>query len=143
MNNPVEACSQPGATIIGICFSLVAVKPAAAPSEVSSVPTADLKDMLSSKARSMERAKPALHQLEDFQGGRSHYRDWKLVLQAQQALYSLRDQELTMAVYLSWKGEARQILNQLDIGEMTNPGGLGPCPCWRRHLAAVLSLTCS
>ena len=64
-------------------------QPRTAASEVSSVATADLKEMLEAKARSSERAKPALSQvkLEEFHGGRSHYHDWKRVLQAQQALY--------------------------------------------------------
>ena len=100
--------------------------PRPAASEGSSVRTEEIRDMLTSKVRSAERAKPALSQvrLENFSGNRSQYRDWKRVLQAQQALYGLRDEELSMLVYLNCTGEAREILNQLDIREMQEAGGL-------------------
>ena len=91
----------------------------------SVAPTDDLRDMLRAKAAT-ERSKPALHQvkLENFYGSRTQYRDWKRVLTAQRALYNLGDSELAMLVYLSCKGDARQILNQLEIEEMTAVGGL-------------------
>ena len=95
--------------------------------EVSSVATADLKDMLAGKAKTIERNKPALSQvkLEEFHGNRSHYQDWKRVLQAQQALFNLKEEELAMIVFLSCHGEARMILSQMEIEDMSRPGGLG------------------
>ena len=95
--------------------------------EVSSVATADLKDMLAGKAKTTERNKPALSQvkLEEFHGNRSHYQDWKRVLQAQQALFNLKEEELAMIVFLSCHGEARMILSQMEIADMSRPGGLG------------------
>ena len=98
-------------------------KPASTASSVAA--TEELKEMLKSRS-SGDRTKPALHQvkLETFSGSRQHFRDWKRVLTAQRTLYRLEDKELSMLVYLSCKGEARQILNQLEIGEMTAEGGL-------------------
>ena len=94
--------------------------------EVSSVATADLKDMLAGKLKTAERGKPALSQvkLEELSGSRSHYQDWKRVLQAQQSLYNLKEEELAMIAFLSCRGEARMILTQLEIADMTRPGGL-------------------
>ena len=93
---------------------------------MSSVATADLKDMLAGKMKKDERGKPALSQvkLEEFHGSRSHYQDWKRVLQAQQALFNLKEEELAMIVFLSCHGEARMILSQLEISDMSKPGGL-------------------
>ena len=87
--------------------------------------TEELKEMLRNRS-SADRTKPALHQvkLETFSGSRRHFRDWKRVLTAQRTLYRLEDRELSMLVYLSCKGEAREILNQLEIPEMTAEGGL-------------------
>ena len=62
--------------------------------------------------------------LETFTGQRGAYKDWKRVLTAQRSLYQLQDKELAMLVYLSCKGDARQILNQLEMEEMTAEGGL-------------------
>ena len=94
--------------------------------DVSSVATADLKDMLAGKMKKDERGKPALSQvkLEEFHGSRSHYQDWKRVLQAQQALFNLKEEALAMIVFLSCHGEARMILSQLEISDMSKPGGL-------------------
>ena len=82
--------------------------------------------MLRRKATAGDRSKPALHQvkLETFTGQRGAYKDWKRVLTAQRNLYQLQDKELSMLVYLSCKGDAGQILNQLEMDEMTAEGGL-------------------
>ena len=81
--------------------------------------------MLKNKSSSAGRNKPALHQvkLETFYGPRTQYRDWKRVLTAQRELYRLEDRELSMLVYLSCRSEAREILNQMEISEMTAEGG--------------------
>ena len=63
--------------------------------------------------------------IETFRGSRSHYRDWKRIIEAQRNLYKLEDAELAMLIYLSCQGEPRQILNQLEVSEMQEPGGLG------------------
>ena len=98
-----------------------------APSVESSVAATDeLQDMLRRKAAAGDRSKPALHQvkLETFTGQRGAYKDWKRVLTAQRNLYQLQDKELSMLVYLSCKSDAGQILNQLEMDEMTAEGGL-------------------
>ena len=53
-----------------------------------------------------------------------HYKDWKKIIEAQRALYRLEDSEMAMLIYLSCQGEPRQILNQLEVQEMQEPGGL-------------------
>ena len=74
-----------------------------------------------------DRSKPSLSQvkIEPFKGSRDHYRDWKRVLEAQKSLYRLEEGELAMLIYLSCEGGPRQILNQLEVSEMQEPGGLG------------------
>ena len=104
------------------------VKPKQEPdaeTESSVAPTEDIRDMLRAKAAAGDGAKPAIHQekLETFSGSRSHYRDWKRVLQAQKSLYRLDERDLAMLVYLSCRGEARQILNQLEMSEIEAEGG--------------------
>ena len=96
----------------------------------STVKTEELKEMLTtaSKRQAMsDRSKPSLSQvrIEPFKGSRSHYKDWKRVLEAQKSLYKLEESELAMLIYLSCEGEPRQILNQLEVSEMQEPGGLG------------------
>ena len=46
------------------------------------------------------------------------------MLTAQRELNRLEDRELSMLVYLSCRSEAREILNQMEISEMTAEGGL-------------------
>ena len=100
-------------------------RPAA--SEGSTAPTEELQEMMRRKINAGgDRSKPSLNQvkLETFTGIRSAYKDWKRVLHAQRSLYALQDKELSMIVYLSCKGEARDILNQLTMDEMSEEGGL-------------------
>eukprot|EP00435_Cladocopium_sp_Y103_P072563 s575_g40.t1 len=63
-------------------------------------------------------------EVEPFTGQRRAYKDWKRVLTAQRSRYQLQDKELSLLVCLSYKGDARQILNQLEMDEMTAEGGL-------------------
>lgn len=91
--------------------------------------TAAVREMLNSQVqrRAQERNKPALAQvrIETFKGSRSGYQDWRKTLEAQRALYRLGDEELAVLVYLSTSGEAREVVNQLEIRELQEPGGLG------------------
>ena len=96
----------------------------------STVKTEELKEMLTTASKrqaTSDRSKPSLSQvrIEPFKGSRSHYKDWKRVLEAQKSLYKLEESELAMLIYLSCEGEPRQILNQLEVSEMQEPGGLG------------------
>ena len=96
-------------------------------SAASTAGTSELRAMLSQQARKQQgRSKPSLSQvrLEIIKGSRSHYKEWKRTIEAQRALYKLDDAELSMLIYLSCQGEPRQILNQLQIGEMQEAGGL-------------------
>ena len=76
--------------------------------------------------RDEARGKPSLSQvrLEPFRGSRTQYQTWKRTLEAQRSLYQLNDPEVSMLVYLSTHGEARAILDQLEIAEMREEGGL-------------------
>ena len=84
--------------------------------------------MLTQKDRKPgDRSKPSLLQvrIETFRGSRSHYRDWKRIIEAQTNLYKLEDAELAMLIYLSCQGEPRQILNQLEVRQShENSGGV-------------------
>ena len=94
----------------------------------STAKTAEVKELLAqaAKKQTQERSKPALSQIriEPFRGNRQHYKDWRKILDAQRALYRLDDSELALLIYLSCEGEARQVLNQLGIGEIQEAGGL-------------------
>ena len=88
-----------------------------------------VRDMLKSRVQKQawDRNKPSLSQvrIETFKGNRSHYREWRKTIEAQQALYRLADEELAMLIYLSTTGEARAVVNQMELKEMQEPGGLG------------------
>ena len=109
-------------------------RPRGAPSEgsaagsTSTAKTSEVREMLAqaAKKQTQERSKPALSQIkiEPFRGSRQHYKDWRKILDAQRALYRLDDSELALLIYLSCEGEARQVLNQLGIGEIQEAGGL-------------------
>ena len=62
--------------------------------------------------------------IEEFYGGRSRYRKWKTAVQAQEVLYRLEEEELSMLIYLSTKKDARDVLDQQPISEFTKPGGI-------------------
>ena len=109
-------------------------RPRGVPSEgsaagsTSTAKTSEVREMLAqaAKKQTQERSKPALSQIkiEPFRGSRQHYKDWRKILDAQRALYRLDDSELALLIYLSCEGEARQVLNQLGIGEIQEAGGL-------------------
>lgn len=97
----------------------------AASESSSHAATEELQEMLRKKASQGERNRPALHQvkLETFFGSREQFKDWKRVLLAQKALYNLHEDELSMLIYLSCRGEARDILNQIPMDSMNTEGG--------------------
>ena len=78
--------------------------------------------LLQKERRPGDRSNPSLSQVrtETFRGSRSHYRDWKRIIEAQRNLH-----KLAMLIYVRCQGEPRQILNQLKVNEMQEPGGLG------------------
>ena len=89
--------------------------------------TSELREMLKDQVRkTQDRNRPALSQIkiETFSGNRLKYRDWKKTLDAQRALYKLSDEELAILIYLSTSGEARDVLNQLEVQDMQEAGGL-------------------
>ena len=94
----------------------------------STAKTSEVRELLAqaAKRQTQERSKPALSQIriEPFRGNRQHYKDWRKILDAQRALYRLDDSELALLIYLSCEGEARQVLNQLAVGEIQEAGGL-------------------
>ena len=45
-------------------------------------------------------------------------------IQAQKQLYQIQDKELAVLLFLSCTGEAREVLNQLEIADMQEEGGL-------------------
>ena len=61
--------------------------------------------------------------IEELYGDRRKYRSWKRAIEAQTQLYQLEAAEVTMLVYLSTKGDARDVLDQLALSEYTCAGG--------------------
>ena len=99
----------------------------AAPSDISTVRTESIKELLKGRPGSSgERNRTNLGQvkLEVFKGDRAHYRNWIKTIQAQRQLYQLQDEELAVLMFLSFEGEAREVLNQLEIEDMRSAGGL-------------------
>ena len=102
--------------------------PSAAPSSSATIRTESIRELLRDRPQGKaDRPKPAIGQIkiEAFKGDRSHYKDWIKVVQAQRRLYQLADAELAVLIYLSTEGEARQVVNQLEIDDMQAEGGLG------------------
>jgi len=62
--------------------------------------------------------------LETFSGDRAQYRNWMKTIQAQKQLYQIQDKELAVLLFLSCTGEAREVLNQLEVSDMQEEGGL-------------------
>ena len=93
----------------------------------SSVGTTAIRSMLKRRQqRSYERPKSSLGsiKIEEYYGERSRYRVWKKAVEAQQALYRLDPEELSMLIYLSTRKDARDCLDQRALTEFTVPGGL-------------------
>lgn len=117
-------------------------------SDVSTARTSEMREILLRQSRrdGGDRSKPSLSQvrIEPFKGSRSHYKEWRRTLEAQRALYRLDEGELAMLVYLSTQGEPRAILDQLEIQEMREPGGLQRVliGCWMSALRSDRRLTC-
>ena len=89
--------------------------------------TASVRDLLQQREnRQGDRARVNLGQvkLETFSGDRSQYRNWMKTIQAQKQLYQIQDNELAVLMFLSTTGEAREVLNQLEVTDMQQEGGL-------------------
>ena len=61
--------------------------------------------------------------IEEFSGDRRRYLKWRRAIEAQEQLYRLDAPELTMLVYLSTRGEARDVLDQVPLSDLTAVGG--------------------
>ncbi|CAK8997152.1 Uncharacterized protein (Fragment), partial [Durusdinium trenchii] len=96
----------------------------------SSAPTSEIRSMLRQRLKrdgdGHQRPKSSLGsvRIEEFWGDRARYVKWKRTIQAQQCLYGLESQELSMLVYLSTKREARDVVEQHPVTSYTGPGGL-------------------
>ena len=99
----------------------------AAASDLSSIRTESVRELLRNRSSDGDRSRPNIGnvKLETFRGDRNHYKDWIKIIQAQRRLYQLRDGELAVLIFLSCEGEARQVLNQLEVDDMQSEGGLG------------------
>ena len=92
----------------------------------SSAGTSEIKSLLRRRAREQERPKSSIGsvKIEDFYGDRKKFKAWRRATEAQEHLYRLEQSELAMLLYLSTKGEARDILDQRPLSDYTSPGGL-------------------
>ncbi|CAL1135188.1 unnamed protein product [Cladocopium goreaui] len=93
----------------------------------SSAPTTELRSMLRRQAKvTQDRPRSSLGsvKIEEFYGDRHKYLKWKKAVQAQEVLYRLEPEELSMLIYLSTKKDARDVLDQKPIQEYTRPGGV-------------------
>ena len=92
----------------------------------SSAGTSEIKSMLRKRAREGERPKSSIGsvRIEDFYNDRRRFRAWRRANEAQEVLYKLEPAELAMLLYLSTKGEARDILDQRPLQDYTAAGGL-------------------
>ena len=71
-----------------------------------------------------QRASLGTVKLDSFEKGHRAYKQWRKMVIAEQRLYRLEDEELSMLVYKACKGEARDVLDQMEIEEMISTGGL-------------------
>ena len=62
--------------------------------------------------------------LETFTHCDRAYKACRKLVHAQQRLYKLAEDELATMIYLNTRGDARDALDQLEVDEMTVPGGL-------------------
>ena len=93
----------------------------------STINTASVRDLLQQRGNRQEgrmRANLGQVKLETFSGDRSQYRNWMKTIQAQKQLYGIQDNELSVLMFLSTTGEAREVLNQLEVTDMQQEGGL-------------------
>ena len=67
--------------------------------------------------------------IEEFAGDRRKYLKWKKAIEAQEKLYRLEPGEVSMLVYLSTRAEARDVLDQVPLSELT--GAEGSLVLWR------------
>ena len=93
----------------------------------SAARTSEVRSMLRKKVRQgTDRPRSSIGsvKIEEFYGDRARYRKWKTAVQAQEVLYRLEEEELSMLIYLSTKKDARDVMDQQPISEFTRPGGI-------------------
>ena len=101
--------------------------PTSTPSSTSTVGTSELRSLLRRRRdRPSERPKSSIGsvKIEEFLGDRRRFPKWRKAVVAQERLYKLDPAELSMLIYLSTKGEARDILDQRQLSEYTSEDGL-------------------
>ncbi|CAE7228738.1 RE1, partial [Symbiodinium sp. CCMP2456] len=97
------------------------------PSDVSSsCPTSELRSRLRRKMKDDGRPKSSISsvRLEEFWGDKRKYLKWRRTVEAQERLYKLEESEVAMLVYLSTRGDARDVLDQRTLEEFTSDGGV-------------------
>ncbi|CAE8702081.1 unnamed protein product [Polarella glacialis] len=62
--------------------------------------------------------------LEEFYGEKDKYKRWKKVTKAQQLIYQLADEEMSLLLYLACRKDARDTIDVMEVSEMTEKGGL-------------------
>ncbi|CAE8672228.1 unnamed protein product [Polarella glacialis] len=62
--------------------------------------------------------------LEEFYGEKDKYKRWKKVTKAQQFIYQLADEEMSLLLYLACRKDARDTIDVMEVSEMTEKGGL-------------------
>ena len=110
-------------------------------SERSSARTSELRRLLE-RGRPKAKEQPARQRaslgtvkIETFHSSRRDYKAWKKLVEAQQKLYSLEEGELSMLIYLSAKGEARDTLDQMEWWTCSPKMVSGRCGCcWMKLL---------
>lgn len=83
-----------------------------------------VRDLLQQRDNSPDVRARANLGLETFSGDRSQYRNWMKTIHAQKQLYQIQDNELAVLMFLSTTGEAWEVLNQLEVADMQQEGGL-------------------
>ena len=92
----------------------------------SSARTSALRSALRRRAREQDRPKTSIGsvRIEEYHGDRRKFLRWRRAVEAQEKLYKLDPAELSMLVYLSTRGEARDVLDQRPLAEFTSHDGL-------------------
>jgi hypothetical protein len=57
--------------------------------------------------------------LEEFYGEKDKYKRWKKVTKAQQFIYQLADEEMSLLLYLACRKDARDTIDVMEVSEMT------------------------
>ena len=92
----------------------------------SSARTSALRSALRRRAREQDRPKTSISsvRIEEYRDDGRKFLRWRRAVEAQERLYKLDPAELSMLVYLSTCGEARDVLDQRPLAEFTSHDGL-------------------